>query len=90
MMPWLAETSRRAAISSRVMTPGFTCGSSDVSFSTMRAHLAQVANGRFVAEVGQGLTRGAVTQFGFVAEREQSLGAAGGLTGPRDGQHFVG
>ena len=40
MIPWLAETSRSAAISSRVMTPGFTCGISVVSFSTS-AHISR-------------------------------------------------
>ena len=39
---------------------------------------------------GQGLTCRAVTQFGFIAEGEESLGAAGGFSGPSDGQHFVG
>ena len=39
MMPWLAVTSRRPAISSRVITPGLACGSSPVSRSTS-AHIA--------------------------------------------------
>ena len=39
MMPWLAVTSRSAAISSRVITPGLACGSRPVSRST-RPHIA--------------------------------------------------
>ena len=39
MMPWLAVTARRPAISSRVMTPGLACGSNPVSRST-RPHIS--------------------------------------------------
>ena len=39
MIPWLADTVRRPAISDRLMTPGLACGSSPVSRSTS-AHIA--------------------------------------------------
>jgi len=49
-----------------------------------------MADGRFVPEFRQCLLRRAVAQFGLVAEREQRLGAAGGLARTGDRQDFLG
>ena len=88
MMPWLADTSRSAAISSRVMTPGLTCGSRPVSLQHQRAHRAQVVDRGRVAERRQRLARRAVAQLRLVAQGEQRLGAACRGAGAGDGQHL--
>ena len=54
------------------------------------AHLAKVADGRFVLEFRQRFPRRAIAQFGLVAKREQCLGAAGRFAGAGDGQHVLG
>ena len=48
----------------------------------------QVRQRRFVAERRQFVARGAIAQFGFVAEREQSLAASCRRAGARRRQHL--
>ncbi len=90
MIPCDAVTSRSAASSSRVITPGLACGSRPVSSSTRPAHAHEVLDRRLAAELGQLFPRGAVPPLRLVPEREQCLPATGGCAGPRDVQHLVG
>ena len=90
MIPIEAETGRSAASSSRVITPGFRCGSRPVSSSTSRAHAAEVLERRLAAERAQLVARDLVAELRLVAEREERLGAAGRRARARDREHLVG
>ncbi len=90
MSPCDAVTSRSAASSSRVSTPGLACGSRPVSSSTSAAHAHEVLDRRLATERGQLLAGDAVAALRLVAEREQRLRAAGGGAGAGDVEHLVG
>jgi len=51
--------------------------------------LRQIRQGSAMSEPGKLIGGGSVAQLRLVAEREQCLLTAGGMTRPRDGQHFV-
>src|SRR5262249_10009075 len=51
--------------------------------------LRQVRQGRAMSAPGELIGGGSVAQLRLVAEREQCLLAARGMSRPRDGQHFV-
>src|SRR5438445_143488 len=51
--------------------------------------LRQIRQGRAMSEAGKLIGGAAVAQLRLVAEREQCLLAARGMTRPRDGQRFV-
>ncbi len=52
-------------------------------------HLRQIGQGRLMPQAIERLARGAVAQFRLVAEREQSLGTSGRLSGARNLQDLV-
>ena len=54
-----------------------------------RAHRLKIIDGGLVSERVQRLASRAIAQLRLVAEREQSLRAAGGRSGAGDGEHFV-
>ena len=54
-----------------------------------RAHRLKIIDGGLVSERVQRLARRAIAQLRLVAEREQSLRAAGGGSGAGDGEHLV-
>ena len=89
MIPIEAETGRSAASSSRVITPGFRCGSSPVSSSTSLATRPRYSSVVSQPSAAQLLARDPVAQLGLVAEREERLGAAGRGAGARDREHLV-
>ena len=89
MIPIDAETGRSATRSSRLITPGFRCGSSPVSSSTSFATAAEVLERRLAAERRELGARDLVAELGLVAEREERLGAPGRRAGARDREHLL-
>ncbi len=75
--PSTRDTGRSSAKSAAVSTPGFRCGSSDVSSSTARAARSRYSSVVSNAERRELVARGAVAQLRLVAEREERLAAAG-------------
>ena len=89
IIPSDAATGRSSSKSARLSTPGFRCGSSDVSSRTARGRGREILERRRVAERRELLARRLVAQLGLVAEREQRLAAAGALAGARHLDHLV-
>ena len=89
MIPIEAETGRRSSSSSRVMTPGFRCGSRPGLLEDEPRAALEVLDRRLAAERAQLLARDLVAELGLVPEREERLATARRGAGTSDREHLV-
>ena len=89
IMPWPAQTRRRAASSSGEQGAGVGVGQQAGLVEHQPAAVGQVLDGRAVPELGQRVAGHRVALLGPLPEGEQGLVAAGGRPRPGDLQHLL-